>query len=139
MAKLHREEKFLDQKKYEKHLEYLNMMKNNVKEQKKCPRRNALSVQLAYLFRKLEDIKEADSCVLATVGEKFDKYVNKINEFRTTAKVTLKDLDKLDESIQKQCKLVQEMRGISSAKKQLILQNGNKLFKEIDILKKSAK
>ena len=139
MVKLLSEEKFLDQKKYDKHLEYLNMMKNNAKEHKKCPRRNALSVQLAYLFRKLEDIKEADPCVVAKVGEKFDKYVKKVNEFIIKDKVALKELEKLDESIQKQCKAVNELSGISFAKKQLLLQNGNKLFKEIDRLKKSAK
>jgi hypothetical protein len=138
MEKLQLEEKYLDQKKYDKHLEYLNMMKKNLKEQVKCPRRQAISAQLAFLFHKLEVIKEADPIVLTKIGEKFDQYVDKLNEFRSKGSVSLKELAKLDESLQKQCKVVYELSG-SSAKKQLLLQNGDKIFHEINRLRKSAK
>jgi hypothetical protein len=64
--------------------------------------------------------------------------VDKLNGFRSKGSVSLKELAKLDESLQKQCKVVYELSG-SSAKKQLLLQNGDKIFHEINRLRKSAK
>jgi hypothetical protein len=127
--------KCLDDKAYKKHIEYLQLIKNNLKEQEKCPMRKSIAAQLVYLYGKLKDIREADPIVIKAIDKKFSSYAERIDRFKMKKLVSADDIDKLDESIIKQIKILNALSGTSAIKKKL-LKDANAFFSEIDKMKK---